>query len=261
MANPADSAAIARSQLATIWHPAAVARAWTLAHTGCGIDWIVRIISVQTSKTRWASSKDAPAMSPKLCPAENTGPVAAMTTPERIGLAGAPQRRRELEHHVERQGVALLGPIERDRDDRALSLDPHVTVRLGHRSAFRRLQRDRGVLAQRRRRVARRCGRRRSSGSSRPTGPAGWRATRSACPCRRSCPRTWRRRRDAWKSSAYETSTEYVPSTTTASRHWYVTSNVIPSTRDATGDGPRVADRDGRRRETQRHHRDRVEDQ
>ena len=81
VAKPALSAATARSQLATSWHPAAVARAWTLAQTGWGIRWIVSIIRVQTSKTRRASSNVAPAMSAKLCPAENTGPLAAITTP------------------------------------------------------------------------------------------------------------------------------------------------------------------------------------
>ncbi len=45
------SAATARSQAATSWHPAAVAIPWTLAITGCGISWIVSIITVQASNS------------------------------------------------------------------------------------------------------------------------------------------------------------------------------------------------------------------
>ena len=50
VANHASSAATARSHVATSWHPAAVARPWTSAMTGCGIDWIFVISSAQTSK-------------------------------------------------------------------------------------------------------------------------------------------------------------------------------------------------------------------
>ena len=81
MAKPALSAATARSQVATSWHPAAVARACTRAMTTWGIDCTVSIISVHTSNRWRASSSEAPFMSPKLCPAENTGPVAARMTP------------------------------------------------------------------------------------------------------------------------------------------------------------------------------------
>ena len=40
VAKAASSAAIARSQVATSWHPAAVAMPCTSAITGCGMDWI-----------------------------------------------------------------------------------------------------------------------------------------------------------------------------------------------------------------------------
>jgi hypothetical protein len=80
MANAADSAATARSHVATNWHPAAVASAWTRAITGWGIDCTVSIIRVHTSNSRRASFSPAPAMSPKLWPAEKTGPAAANTT-------------------------------------------------------------------------------------------------------------------------------------------------------------------------------------
>ncbi len=39
----APSTATARSQVATSWHPAAVATPWTRAMTGCGMRWIVSI--------------------------------------------------------------------------------------------------------------------------------------------------------------------------------------------------------------------------
>ena len=81
IAKPAVSAAMARSHVATNWHPAAVARACTLAMTGCGIDWIASIITVHTSKSRRVEASDTPAMSAKLWPAENTGPLAARITP------------------------------------------------------------------------------------------------------------------------------------------------------------------------------------
>jgi hypothetical protein len=81
MAKPAVSAAMARSHVATSWQPAAVASACTRAMTTCGTDCTVSIISVHTSNRWRMSASAAPAMSPKLCPAENTGPVAARITP------------------------------------------------------------------------------------------------------------------------------------------------------------------------------------
>ena len=48
----AVSAAMARSQVATNWQPAAVAMPCTSAITGWGMDWILVISSVQTSKMR-----------------------------------------------------------------------------------------------------------------------------------------------------------------------------------------------------------------
>ena len=81
VAKAASSDATARSHVATSWHPAAVARAWTLAHTGCGMACTESIISVQAWNRRRASASDAPFMSPKLCPDENTGPLAARMTP------------------------------------------------------------------------------------------------------------------------------------------------------------------------------------
>ena len=49
------------------------------------------------------------------------------------GVAGADlaQGGGELEHHVEGEGVALLGPVEGDRGDRSLVLDEQVLVRHG----------------------------------------------------------------------------------------------------------------------------------
>ncbi len=80
-AKAADSAATARSQEATSWHPAAVAKACTRATTTCGIDWMVSITSVQVRSSARIESRSAPSMSAKSWPDENTGPFAASTTP------------------------------------------------------------------------------------------------------------------------------------------------------------------------------------
>ena len=53
VAKRVPSAATARSQAATSWHPAAVAIPCTFAITGCRRRWIVSIITVQTSKSSW----------------------------------------------------------------------------------------------------------------------------------------------------------------------------------------------------------------
>ena len=51
VAKVAESAATARSQAATSWHPAAYAGPCTRAITGCGISWTISIIRVQTSNS------------------------------------------------------------------------------------------------------------------------------------------------------------------------------------------------------------------
>jgi hypothetical protein len=81
IANPAVSAASARSQVATNWQPAAVARACTLAITGCGKACTVFIMVVHKSNKARKWSRSCPAMSAKLWPAENTGPWAARMMP------------------------------------------------------------------------------------------------------------------------------------------------------------------------------------
>ncbi len=81
-ANPASSAATARSQDATSWHPAAVASPCTLATTTCGTDSIVRIRSVHSVSSSRTPSRSREDTSPKSCPAENTGPSAASTIPD-----------------------------------------------------------------------------------------------------------------------------------------------------------------------------------
>ena len=80
-AKAADSAATARSQLATSWHPAAVASPCTRAMTGCGTDWIRLISSVQVRSSRRAACRSALATSAKSCPALNTGPAPARMMP------------------------------------------------------------------------------------------------------------------------------------------------------------------------------------
>ena len=131
MAKPASSAATARSHVATSWQPAAVASACTLATTGCGMAWMVSIISVHTSNSRRAAARSAPAMSAKLWPAENTGPLAARITP-RASLAPT-SRKAAVSSSITSsdEGVALLGPVEGDGGDVALVLDEQVLVRHG----------------------------------------------------------------------------------------------------------------------------------
>ena len=80
VAKAASSAAMARSQVATNWHPAAVAIPCTSAITGCGIDWIRVISSVQTSKMRRYSLISRPVISERSWPEQKTLPAAARMT-------------------------------------------------------------------------------------------------------------------------------------------------------------------------------------
>src|SRR5690349_962646 len=80
-ANPADSAATARSQEATSWHPAAVASACTRATTTCGTSWMVCMSSVHRPSRLRTSATGLPATSRKSWPELNTGPSAPSTTP------------------------------------------------------------------------------------------------------------------------------------------------------------------------------------
>src|SRR3954469_16294132 len=80
-AKPADSAATARSQEATSWQPAAVARACTRAITTCGTDCRVPISSVHSASRLRTSVTGWPATSAKSWPALNTGPSPASTMP------------------------------------------------------------------------------------------------------------------------------------------------------------------------------------
>src|SRR4051794_11392070 len=80
-AKPADSAATARSQEATSWHPAAVARACTRASTTCGTSWMVCISSVHSASRLRTSVTGRSRTSRKSCPALNTGPSPASSMP------------------------------------------------------------------------------------------------------------------------------------------------------------------------------------
>ena len=79
-ANPADSAATARSQEATSWQPAAVASACTLAITTCGTDWIRFINAVHWRNRSRTPVRSLAATSAKSCPAENTFPNASVSS-------------------------------------------------------------------------------------------------------------------------------------------------------------------------------------
>jgi hypothetical protein len=100
VAKCAASEAIARSQLATSWQPAAVAMPWTDATTGLGRCTIACIIALQAviisaKKARPRSGSARRAVSSFMSwPAEKAGPLAAITTPRtvlssRISLSSA----------------------------------------------------------------------------------------------------------------------------------------------------------------------------
>ena len=86
VANRASDEATARSQLATSWHPAAVATPLTAAMTGCGSATIACIIAAQLfiTRSKYARPRSGAARaavsSLRSCPAQNAGPLAAMTT-------------------------------------------------------------------------------------------------------------------------------------------------------------------------------------
>ena len=67
-------------------------------------------------------------MSPKLWPAENTGPLAARTTP--VASVAATSRSASVSSSITSSGerVALLGPIQGDRGDGAVGVDEQVLV-------------------------------------------------------------------------------------------------------------------------------------
>jgi hypothetical protein len=87
VANVAFSEATARSQVATSWHPAAVAIPWTAAMTGWGTRWIVCISRVQMSNTARSSWSERSISSFRSCPAEKAGPVARTTMARTSGRA------------------------------------------------------------------------------------------------------------------------------------------------------------------------------
>ena len=76
VAKRAPVSAMARSQLATSWQPAAVATPCTLAITGCGIDCTVVISDAHVSNSSAASSPSQATSSVRSWPAENAGPGA-----------------------------------------------------------------------------------------------------------------------------------------------------------------------------------------
>ena len=70
-----------RSALAASWAPAAVARACTLATTTWGMSVMAVMAEVQRVNSSCSSASPMTAISARSCPEENTGPLAASTTP------------------------------------------------------------------------------------------------------------------------------------------------------------------------------------
>ena len=93
VANSAVSAATARSQLATNWHPAAVATPCTRAITGLP-SRMMRVISAEhwANSARIDASDGSARTSRKSCPAQNAGPAPAITTTRTAASAAAAAR-------------------------------------------------------------------------------------------------------------------------------------------------------------------------
>ena len=87
-AKRAVSAAIARSQAATSWQPAAVAMPCTRAITGTGSAWIACMMALQRVKSAWKYSRSRCArISCRSCPAQKALPAPAMTTQRKLASA------------------------------------------------------------------------------------------------------------------------------------------------------------------------------
>ena len=127
----ADSAATARSQLATSWQPAAVAMAWTRAITTCGTSWIVRITDVQSRSRSRTPARSRAATSAKSWPAENALPSAPSTMPVRLRATRCLERVEQLAQVRLGERVATFRPVHRDPDGVAVVLDQQVLV-IGH---------------------------------------------------------------------------------------------------------------------------------
>ena len=80
VAKDADSPATARSQVATSWHPAAVARPCTCAMTGLGSSRMASITSVHSANTSVYDASSRSISSRRSWPELNTGPSERSTT-------------------------------------------------------------------------------------------------------------------------------------------------------------------------------------
>ena len=107
VANRAVSAASARSQLATSWHPAAVAMPWTRAMTGTRSPTMRCIRAEHWVNSAATPSRSSPRSSRRSCPAQKAGPAPAITATRMAGSASmAVQRRAQRRHQQRGQGVA-----------------------------------------------------------------------------------------------------------------------------------------------------------
>ena len=112
--------------MATSWQPAAVASACTRATTSWGICWTVSIIAVHTSNSSRACVERGAGHVGEVVPGGEHRPVGREDHPGGVAPAGLGERLGQLAHHVERQRVALLRPVEGDRDHVALAADEKV---------------------------------------------------------------------------------------------------------------------------------------
>ena len=125
VAKRASVVATARSQLATSWHPAAVATPCTWAITGCGIDCTV-VISGCTWRTAPPPRRPRRRELGEVVPGGERG---AGPGDDDDSARRAPPGPLQLPHEVERQRVAPLGAVERDPGDRLDVLDQEVLPR------------------------------------------------------------------------------------------------------------------------------------
>ena len=125
-AKPASSLATARSAVATSWQPAAVASPCTRATTGWGTCCISVISSVQVASSDRMSARSAPATVGEVVPGAEHRAVAGQHDAQRVAAPQLAERRDQLAHVLERQGVAALRPVHRDGGEVAGALDQDV---------------------------------------------------------------------------------------------------------------------------------------
>ncbi len=130
VAKAAFSDATARSQEATSWQPAAVASPCTFATTGCGIDWITVISSVQRRQKRPHGTQAPSQNVGEVVTGAKEGPAPARMTP--LGVAAPPSGSLDqLFHVILRERIAPLRAVHHYRGEIAVFQKLHIPTRHG----------------------------------------------------------------------------------------------------------------------------------